>query len=110
MRRKTAEKEIDRLAKEANEALALGMSYGKYKAMQKAEPIKKKAPALLYDGPRGAAIHPEQELVCTVCGKVYVGRHPRRLYCSELCKGRATREMIRSRKELAKNQGGENNA
>jgi hypothetical protein len=109
MRRKTMAREIDRLAKEANEALAHNMSYGKWKAMQKAEP-KKKPPALLYDGCSHSHAHPELVLVCAVCGKVYVGRHPRRLYCSELCKGRATREMMRRRKQLAKNKGGEINA
>ena len=92
------QKEIDRLTKEANEA------------MQPAEPIKQKDPALLHPARRGAGFHPERELVCTVCGKVYVGRHPKRLYCSEICRDRAYHEMKKTRKELAKSQGGEINA
>lgn len=104
------EKEIDRLSKEADEALALGMSYGKYKAMQTAEPIKPKEPPRLYDGYAGNGVWPEMEMVCVVCGKVYVGRHPKRLYCSELCKERKYIEKKRAQRELERNQGGEKNA
>ena len=52
------EKEIDRLTVEANEALALGMSYGKYKAMQKAEPLPKKPPRIIVRRPQGYGLPP----------------------------------------------------
>lgn len=104
------EKEIDRLAKEADEALALGMSYGKYKAMQQAQPIKPKEPPLLHDGIQVFGRHPEREMVCVVCGKKYISRCQRRMYCSELCKERAYIEKKRAQREPERNQGGEKNA
>lgn len=68
-------KKLDRLTEESNKALAAGMSYGKWKAMQNPTVVEK----------------PDQKakavLVCSRCGKKFpVFDNRKRKFCSEKCR------------------------
>lgn len=69
-----AEKEKDQLAEDSTAALALGISYGKYKALQREGmlPSPKRPMQPVYGGPR-----------CIVCGDSLPKN--RRKYCGRAC-------------------------
>ena len=74
------DKEPDKLAQDAAAALAAGMSYGKWKAMQNPSEIDK--PPL-----------PADWRVCVRCGKPYKPKTKRKqLYCDVFCQKRAQKE------------------
>lgn len=81
----------DKLARENAQALAAGMSYGKWKALQPVTPIKPKRPAEAYI-----------ERVCVQCGCTFVCYNKKeRKYCGDRCRNKAYYE-----REYAKNKGG----
>lgn len=65
---------IDRLAEEATAALAAGMSYGKYKALQRENMLPQTVPT---------TTTAESDLVCAICGKPISLR--KRKYCGPEC-------------------------
>lgn len=80
-------KEMDNLAKDAAAALAAGMSYGYWKAMQdKPVVIEKK------EGP------PEGWKVCPRCGKEFkpTQKRGKQIYCELECQKEAQRERYRA--------------
>lgn len=78
-------KEPDKLAQDAAAALAAGMSYGKWKAMQ-GNPVVIKKPDIVPDG----------WLVCNYCGKAFKPKTKRKqLYCEPICQAAASRERCR---------------
>lgn len=88
------EEEPDRLTQEATEALAAGMSYGKYKARQ-------------YTAAHGKIYIPKQEkpdpllkyeLTCQVCSTCFRSKSPSRKYCSTKCKDYAYRMNKKKKK------------
>lgn len=80
-------KEPDRLAKDVAAALASGMSYGRWKALQKRVEIKKKEEI------------PEGWLVCKNCGKPFKPKSKRpQLYCEASCQVEAERVRNRERR------------
>ena len=86
-------KEPDKLAQDAAKALAAGMSYGKWKAMQEIVVPEEVKPKVEYG-------------VCVYCGKQYVkNNYKKRVYCDWLCRYNANRERYKLRK-LAKEQMG----
>ena len=84
-------KQPDKLAQDAAKALAAGMSYGKWKAMQKpAEPTEPK-------------VH-RKPFVCEYCGKTfYTTTNHKRKYCSDYCSQEWRKE--RERKQLLESRG-----
>lgn len=96
-------KEMDNLAKDAAAALAAGMSYGKWKAMQDSVKIEKKDET------------PENWLICQYCGKPFKPK-TRRLqkYCQAYCQNEAYKEKYREkdrerkREYMARKRAGEN--
>lgn len=67
--------EIDRLAQESTMAIAAGMSYGKWKALQTPTVIEK---------PKEK---PGIRCVCEWCGKEFIQRdNRRRKYCGDTCR------------------------
>jgi hypothetical protein len=79
-------REMDNLAKDAAAALAAGMSYGKWKAMQGETRIKK--PDELPDG----------WYICKNCGKPFKpGKYNgRKIYCELNCQREAARKRQKS--------------
>ena len=76
-------REMDNLAKDAAAALAAGMSYGKWKAMQ-GEPVQTTKPNELLEGWK----------VCPQCGKAYKPKkysNNRQIYCEVACQKAAQR-------------------
>lgn len=86
-----AKKELDNLSRCANEALAAGMTYGKYMA-QKAYQEQKKQPQILLPGWK----------TCPQCGKRFFPNHGKRIYCSDLC-GQNARQTARNEKRAKDN-------
>lgn len=88
-----AKKELDNLTRCSNEALAAGMTYGKYMAMkyEQEQVPKVKAPKPL-PGWR----------VCRHCGKKFYASHGNRQYCSDICSANAHYKMQRDK--ITKNQ------
>ena len=83
-------KEPDRLSLEASAAIAAGMSYGKWKAMQKPdeqEPIVKV---------EGIQKH------CAYCGKEFYTKNKQKIYCDELCKNAVQLRKDKAKRELSK--------
>lgn len=78
-------KEMDKLSQEVHQALAAGMSYGKWKAMQ--DPVKIEPKKL----PIGI-----DTKICAYCGCEYApfDNRPRK-YCSTRCKKLASSDMMR---------------
>lgn len=79
-------KKPDKLAQDAAAALAAGMSYGKWKALQPVAVKEEKPPKPYYDMRE-----------CAICGLEFrVGANGRKKYCSEECvreaENRARRE------------------
>lgn len=89
-------KQMDRLSRESCEALAMGMTYGQYKAWQKerglGEPANPRSPLF---------INPEEklELVCEVCGQKFKTKTKHRKYCSAECKGKVDRDRQREKRQ-----------
>lgn len=81
-------KEMDKLARDAAAALAAGMSYGRWKAMQdQPVAIKKKA----------NEFEPEKQ-ICKYCGKAFIPRSYRvQLYCDIYCQQEAKKERNREK-------------
>ena len=81
-------KEMDKLAQDAAAALAAGMSYGKWKAMQdKPVVIEKKKDEL----------EPVKK-ICKYCGKPFIPRSYRsQLYCDIYCQQEAKKEREHKR-------------
>lgn len=75
-------KELDKLTRENMQALAAGMSYGKWKALQPIVPIEPKEPKEIY-----------KEFTCAYCGCKFV-RTDNKLqkYCGDRCKQAADRK------------------
>ena len=79
-----AKKEPDKLAQDAAAALAAGMSYGKWKALQCNSTAKVEQSV------------PDGWLVCNYCGKAFKPKTKRKqLYCEPVCQAAASRERCR---------------
>ena len=86
-------KEMDNLAKDAAAALAAGMSYGRWKAMQENPVAVKKKDET-----------PENWKVCPHCGKSFKPRKGcRQIYCEFYCQ-QAAQEIRRSEKNRERQQ------
>jgi hypothetical protein len=84
-------KVMDNLAKDAAAALAAGMSYGRWKAMQ-GEPVKVE--------PKKTEL-PDGWKVCPWCGKAYKPKrcsNSRQIYCELECQKAAQRERDRGKR------------
>ncbi|MBQ6852389.1 MAG: hypothetical protein IJO04_05105 [Oscillospiraceae bacterium] len=77
-------KEPDKLAQEVAQALACGMSYGKWKAMQDPVKIEKKIP--------------EGWKACAWCGKPFKPKTQKQKYCELSCQRAANKERERQRR------------
>lgn len=78
----------DKLSQEVAQALAAGMSYGKWKAMQPVVPIEPKKPLEIY-----------KEFTCEICGSKIIrvdGRNQK--YCSANCRYIAYERQKRAKK------------
>lgn len=81
-------KAMDKLAQDAAAALAAGMSYGKWKAMQ--DPVKIEKKEEIPDGWK----------VCPQCGKAYKPKNcsnSKQIYCEIGCQKAAQRERDRDK-------------
>ena len=78
-------KEMDNLAKDAAAALAAGMSYGKWKAMQGYSELKKKDEI------------PEGWRACKHCGKPFKPIN-KQIYCEFACQKAAQKEQMKAYK------------
>lgn len=81
-------KELDKLTRENMQALAAGMSYGKWKAMQPVVPIEPKKPLEIY-----------KEFTCEICGRTIIrfdGRTQK--YCGANCRYIAYERQKRAKK------------
>ena len=89
-------KKMDDLTRDALAAQTCGMSYGKYKGLQheRGQSTARPAPVIKQET---QPEHKEFNLVCVQCGKHYVGRHPRRKYCSDTCKNKHDSAVYRER-------------
>lgn len=84
-------KEPDKLAQEVSQAIAAGMSYGKWKAMQPKAETPKKPPVVDFE-----------PMTCAFCGCEFVdGANKRRKYCGDRCKARADAQRKYEKKEQA---------
>ena len=87
-------KKVDKLAQEAEMAMAAGMSYGRWKAMQ--EPIKNE---------QSPELEPEL-VVCKCCGKQFRPKGKRRQsYCEFSCQREAQYLRYRQLREKEKVNG-----
>ena len=79
--------EHDKLSRENAQALAAGMSYGKWKAMQPVVPIKPKPPKECYI-----------EHICEHCGCTFVRFDNMQVkYCGDMCRNAAFRKKAKER-------------
>ena len=80
----------DQLAEDASVALAAGLSYGKYKALQKENmlPTIEKADTNVPIGP-----------LCLICGQPMPVAGSRRKYCGPVCADIAYRNQLREREK-----------
>lgn len=74
---------MDKLSQDAAAALAAGMSYGKWKALQAEQPTAGKPEA------QEPAYGQKKRKNCIVCGKPIPDKARRWLYCSGQCSNRA---------------------
>lgn len=81
----------DKLAQESTMAIAAGMSYGKWKAMQEPVKIPKRDPY--------ADLPPEKKRsTCAWCGKSFIqSRNGKQIYCELYCQRMANYERKRQR-------------
>jgi hypothetical protein len=78
-----AKKQMDKLSQEVHQALAAGMSYGKWKAMQTPVKIEPKPDLIKYE-----------TKICAYCGaEYYVEDNRPRKYCGTRCKKLAGAEI-----------------
>ena len=70
-------REMDNLAKDAAAALAAGMSYGQWKALNYKPPVQKK-PVIKAEEPKG-------DQVCKICGAPFFKIRHNQLCCSYPC-------------------------
>ena len=90
--------EPDKLAQEASQAIAAGMSYGRWKAMQQAVPIEKKPPADYYI-----------RRICENCGNEFIrGDNHKRKYCCDRCRIAANNKRRYEKARLAEVQNDDN--
>lgn len=73
-----AKKKPDKLSQDAAAALAAGMSYGRWKAMQPVEVKEEKPPKPYYNIKK-----------CAFCGFEFRSDCGRRIYCSDNCREKA---------------------
>lgn len=81
-------KKMDKLSQEVAQALACGMSYGKWKAKQQPVQIVKKE-------------IPDGYKECPHCGKVFVPSDVRQIYCDPTCSVKRYMEKNRERLKAA---------
>lgn len=87
-------KKMDKLSQEVAQALACGMSYGKWKAKY-GKPVEKKEEKTL----------PEKWQICPWCGKEFKRKgNARQIYCEPYCQREAGKQRARDRKEALKNE------
>lgn len=87
---------VDKLSQEVSMAIASGMSYGKWKAMQ---PVAKPVPVEI----EAADTKPKKTAVCLWCGNTFTQNHGRKKYCDDYCRRQADNKRCRERrKEKAK--------
>ena len=79
-------KQMDKLAWENAQALAAGMSYGKWKAMQDPVRIEKKTP--------------EGWTKCKHCGELFEPKKGK-IYCDDYCRYMGTRERYKEANRLS---------
>lgn len=79
-------KQPDKLSQEVAQALACGMSYGKWKAMQQPVKIEKKP-------------IPDGWKECKGCGKPFKPHDPRQKYCDTVCRSRINDIAFRERRK-----------
>ena len=79
-------KEPDKLAQDAAAALAAGMSYGKWKALQE-NPLPKKKTDGIPDGWK----------VCKRCGKPFKSKAKNQSYCEYTCQREAAEERRKAK-------------
>ena len=85
-----AKNEPDQLAKDVSAAIAAGMSYGKWKAMQ--DPVNIYQPKDL----------PEGWKLCAYCGKPFkIKSSKKQMYCDIYCQRAAQKERDRQKKGCA---------
>ena len=83
----TIKNEPDKLAQDAAAALAAGMTYGKWKALQPIIPIEPKTPKESFI-----------EHVCEHCGCKFIRHDCKRVkYCGEKCRDAAARKREKER-------------
>ena len=88
-------KEPDKLSREVAQALACGMSYGKWKAMQDSVKIEKKE-------------IPDGYKKCKGCGELFIAKDVRQLYCDGVCRHEANYRRNREKiNERARNRARE---
>ena len=81
-----ARKKTDKLAQDVSKAIAAGMSYGKWKAMQQPVKVEKKIP--------------EGWLVCENCGKAFKPKTKKeQRFCDVICQKEAYRKKIRQQQK-----------
>ena len=114
--RRGASGKKDRLDKDAGRAHTLGMSYGKYKALEQEGKLPANAQAAQEeddDTPAPApvitgtvnrryvhVVHPDRP--CEYCGKIYTPRANNSKYCCDYCRGEAKKENVRVAKKAAR--------
>lgn len=88
-------KQMDKLAQEASQALAAGMSYGKWKAMQ--------APVKIEPKPDPFKI---KTYICAYCGAEFAPDDNRyRKYCGDRCRKLGNAEAMKERYVREKSEG-----
>ena len=80
----------DNLDMDVAEATAAGMSYGQWKALH---PNTKDGRAL----PEIPARKHGCDIVCAECGKQFIARRKDSRYCSDFCRDRAYRKILKER-------------
>ena len=99
MARGTSKKPTDNLALDAMDALAAGMTYGRWKAEH---PNTKEAnePRLAPKKKDPEQYEPRKvhESVCCVCGKKFLTLNKKRVYCDDVCRQQKTAARDAARK------------
>ena len=79
-----ARKKIDKLSQEVSMALAAGMSYGKWKAMQPVKDVSEKAVAV-----------PKNMKQCPHCKKMFSPSNGKQKFCEPFCQKEAYKDKNR---------------
>ena len=93
-------KQADRLSQESSAALAAGLSYGKYKALQYEAGKRVPAPVPKKEEPDPRL---KYDLVCHACGIAFKSVTRQRKYCCETCAENQYRKFAKARKEAMRN-------